>query len=171
VSRLFPHHIGAKQSGMHGSQVGWYAIDGEGDIAARPYSSPRPMPKEHGDLEHAQSPSGPHSTPWVYSRVSSQVTGRIALSCPAPSLPKTCLMGPKCADACHAGHRNGCELETTGQYDEDHEAAKLRRPYSFQRASRSASLSPKKARPPATTRPIQLTHIGTDQPPIMSQSI
>ena len=25
-----------------------------------------------------------------------------------------------------------CELETTGQYDEDHEAAKLRRPYSFQ---------------------------------------
>jgi hypothetical protein len=66
------------------------------------------------------------------------------------------------------GHRNGCELETTGQYDEDHEAAKLRRPYSFQRASRSASLSPKKARPPATTRPIQLTHIGTDQPSIMT---
>jgi hypothetical protein len=30
------------------------------------------------------------------------------------------------------GHRNGCELETTGQYDEDHEAAKPRRPYSFQ---------------------------------------
>jgi hypothetical protein len=37
VSRLFPHHIGAKQSGMHGSQVGWYAIDGEGDI--RPASA------------------------------------------------------------------------------------------------------------------------------------
>jgi hypothetical protein len=63
----------------------------------------RPVPKEHGDLERAQSPSGPHSTPWVYSGVSSQVTGRIALSCPAPSSPKTCLMGPKCADACHAG--------------------------------------------------------------------
>src|SRR5258705_6575712 len=31
---------------------------------------------------------------------------------------------------------------------------------------------PKKARPPATTRPIQLTHIGADQPPIMTgQSI
>ena len=26
---------------------------------------------------------------------------------------------------------------------------------------------PEKPRPPATTRPIQLTHIGTDQPPIM----
>src|SRR5262249_20772519 len=48
----------------------------------------------------------------------------------------------------------------------------LRRPYSFQRASRLQVLTRKKARPPATTRPIQLTHIGTDQSPIMTgQSI
>src|SRR5262249_54556790 len=40
-----------------------------------------------------QRPTYPsHSTPWVYSRVSSQVIGRIALSFSAPSFPKTCLI-------------------------------------------------------------------------------
>src|SRR5262249_10080122 len=37
---------------------------------------------------------------------------------------------------------------------------------SYQRGSGAASLNPKKARPPATTRPIQLNHIGTDQSPM-----
>src|SRR5262249_35620112 len=33
---------------------------------------------------------------------------------------------------------------------------------------RSLSLNPRRARPPATTRAIQLTHIGIDQSPIMT---
>jgi hypothetical protein len=45
-------------------------------------------------------------------------------------------------------------------------------PYKFQRSSLTATLNPKRAKPPATTRPIQLTHIGTDQFAIMTcQSI
>jgi hypothetical protein len=42
----------------------------------------------------------------------------------------------------------------------------------IQRASRAASLNPKTAKPPATTRPTQLTQSGTDQSPItIGQSI
>src|SRR6516225_6237527 len=84
--------------------------------------------------------------------------GRIALSCLAPSFHKTCLTNGSKVRGCLSYRKtrtvntkrtfwppDGCELETTGQYDEDHEAAKLRRPYSFQRASRSASPSEKKS--------------------------
>src|SRR5262249_33739317 len=48
----------------------------------------------------------------------------------------------------------------------------LRRPYSFQRASRLQVLTRKKARPPATPRPMRLSHSGADQSPTMTgQSI
>jgi hypothetical protein len=38
----------------------------------------------------------------------------------------------------------------------------------FQSSSFSVNLNPRRARPPATIRAIQLTHLGTDQSPIMS---
>jgi hypothetical protein len=37
MSSLFPHYVDAQQAGMRGLNVGWYAIDQEGDIASGPY--------------------------------------------------------------------------------------------------------------------------------------
>jgi hypothetical protein len=36
-SRLFPRYVDPAQSRMRGLQVGWYAIDNEGDVASGPY--------------------------------------------------------------------------------------------------------------------------------------
>ena len=38
-SRLFPRYVDEAQSRMRGLQVGWYAIDNEGDIASGPYQT------------------------------------------------------------------------------------------------------------------------------------
>jgi hypothetical protein len=38
-SRLFPLFVGERQSRTRGLQVGWYAIDNEGAVAAGPYPS------------------------------------------------------------------------------------------------------------------------------------
>jgi hypothetical protein len=38
-SRLFPHYVDEGRSRMRGLNVGWCAIDNEGDIASGPYPS------------------------------------------------------------------------------------------------------------------------------------
>jgi hypothetical protein len=58
-----------------------------------------------------------------------------------------------------AGIAVGGSEEATGQYGED------RWPYSF---SSAVNLNAKRARPPATIRPTQLTHFGTDQSPMIT---
>jgi hypothetical protein len=37
VTSLFPHFVDAQQSAMRGLNVGWYAIDQDGEIASGPY--------------------------------------------------------------------------------------------------------------------------------------
>lgn len=37
VSSLFPHYVDAQQSAMRGLNVGWYAIDQDGEIVSGPY--------------------------------------------------------------------------------------------------------------------------------------
>jgi hypothetical protein len=37
VTSLFPHFVDAQQSAMRGLNIGWYAIDQDGEIASGPY--------------------------------------------------------------------------------------------------------------------------------------
>jgi hypothetical protein len=37
VTSLFPHFVDAQQSAMRGLNVGWYAIDQDGEIASGPF--------------------------------------------------------------------------------------------------------------------------------------
>jgi hypothetical protein len=62
VNGLFPHYVDAQQAGMRGLNVGWYAIDQEGDIASGPYRG-----RSECVRKIAQSPNGT-SAPHLWRR-------------------------------------------------------------------------------------------------------
>jgi hypothetical protein len=59
VTSLFPHFVDAQQSAMRGLNIGWYAIDQDGEIArgliaaATNASQYRPVSEWHPGLESA----------------------------------------------------------------------------------------------------------------------
>ena len=53
VTSLFPHFVDAQQSAMRGLNIGWYAIDQDGEIASGPYRG-----RNECVISIGQSPNG-----------------------------------------------------------------------------------------------------------------
>ena len=60
VTSLFPHFVDAQQSAMRGLNIGWYAIDQDGEIASGPYRG-----RNECVISIGQSPNG---APALWSR-------------------------------------------------------------------------------------------------------